>query len=266
MHVHTYRCKHAKGTAEDMVKAALQKKIACIGINEHFPMTYLPDPVPVHDYAMDLNEFPVHLKELKTLQKKYRGQIDVRIGAEVDYYEPAINTITQWLEPFQTDFDYLYGSVHVVTNWAIDDDKFLNRWDQVGVDAVYSMYYEVLAKMAKTRLFNVVGHLDLPKKFKKIPTIDFDGKISTVLDAVKAAHMVVEVNTAGLRKPVKEIYPSRHILEMCLEKGIKVTLGSDAHAPEEIGYAFDETRALLKEIGFKTLVLFKKRMQVPVKL
>ena len=121
MHVHTYRCKHAKGTAEEMIKAAIQKKLSCVGINEHFPMTYLPSPVPVNDYAMALEEFPVHVKELKCLREKYNGQIDVKIGAEVDYYEPAINTISRLLEPFQDDFDYLYGSVHVVTYWPIDD-------------------------------------------------------------------------------------------------------------------------------------------------
>jgi len=98
------------------------------------------------------------------------------------------------------------------------------------------------------------------------PTMDFDDKIDVVLNEVKTAGMVVEVNTAGLRKPVQEIYPSRPILEKIFEEQIDITLGSDAHKPEDVGYAFDEAIALIKEIGFDHLVTFKRRVKQVINL
>jgi histidinol-phosphatase (PHP family) len=266
LHTHTYRCHHAKGTAEDMVKSAIQKGLKAIGINDHFPMRYLPAPIPAQDYAMELSEFPDHLNDIKQVREKYKDKIDVLIGSEVDFYEPAIDTIKQSLEPYMDDFDYMYGSVHAVLGFPVDDDKFLRKWDEQGVDPVFVAYYQELAKMANTRMFDAVGHIDLPKKFKKSPTGNLDPLIGKALDVVKAAGMVVEINTAGLRKPIGEIYPSPHILDMVLDRKIKITLGSDAHDPAEVGYAFDKAIDLAKRAGFSSIVSFKKRRPTSIRL
>ncbi len=266
LHTHNARCHHARGTIEDMIKSAIQKGLKAIGINDHFPMRYLPAPIPVQDYAMELSEFPDHLKEIKQLREKYQGKIDVLIGSEVDFYRPAIDTIKQSLYPYMDDFDYLYGSVHVVNGFPVDDDKFLRKWDEYDVDSVFIAYYQELAEMAKTRLFDVVGHIDLPKKFKKFPTCNLDAWIGTALDAIKAANMVIEVNTAGLRKPIGEMYPSPHILDMVFKKKIKITLGSDAHDPVEVGYAFDKAIDLVKQAGFSSIVSFNKRRPTSIRL
>jgi histidinol-phosphatase (PHP family) len=166
------------------------------------------------------------------------------------------------LDPFKDDFDYLYGSVHVVTDWTIDDDKFLHKWDEQSIDSIYGEYYQVLAKMARTRLFDVVGHFDLPKKFRKFPTDNLDARIGSTLDAIKVANMVIEINTAGLRKPVGEIYPSPHILNMVHDKGISITFGSDAHDPVDVAYAFDKALLLARSAGFSSLVTFKQRKPI----
>jgi histidinol-phosphatase (PHP family) len=266
LHTHTYRCHHAKGTSEDIVKAAIQKGMKAIGINDHFPMRYLPAPIPVQDYAMELSEVPDHIKEIKQVREKYKGKIDVLIGSEVDFYDPAIDTIKQSLEPYMDDFDYLYGSVHTVLGFPVDDDKFLRKWDEQGVDPVFVAYYQELAKMASTRLFDVVGHIDLPKKYKKIPSGNLDARIGTALDAIKAAGMAIEINTAGLRKPIGEIYPSQHILEMVFNKNIKITLGSDAHDPAEVAYCFDKAVDLAKRAGFSSIVSFKRRRPTSFRL
>jgi histidinol-phosphatase (PHP family) len=266
LHTHTWRCHHAKGTSEDIVKSAIQKGLKAIGINDHFPMRYLPAPIPAGEYAMELSEFPDHIKEIKQLREKYKDKIDVLIGSEVDFYQPAIDTIKQSLEPYMDDFDYLYGSVHVVTNWTIDDDKFLYKWDEQSIDIVHEGYYRVVEQMARTRMFDVVGHFDLGKKFKKIPSGNLDARIGKTLDAIKAGGMALEINTAGLRKPIGEIYPSPHILDMVFNKKIKITFGSDAHDPSEVRYAFDKAVDLVKSAGFSSIVSFKKRRPTSIRL
>ncbi|MFX0103039.1 MAG: histidinol-phosphatase HisJ [Candidatus Hodarchaeota archaeon] len=265
-HIHTSRCHHAEGNAEDYIIVAIKKGMKFIGFNEHFPMRYLPDAIPVEEYAMELDEFPEYIAELKQLRKKYKDQIDILISTEVDYFEPALGVIKGNLKPFLDDFDYLYGSVHVVDDWAVDDNRFLERFNEYDINDVWARYYDSVIEMVNTGLFDVVGHLDLPKKYEKIPTKDLDHKLLEVLAAIKSNRMLIELNTAGLRKPIKEIYPSRHILELCHEKGIEVTLGSDAHAPDEVGYDFPNAIALLKSIGYDSIVSFKKRERHSIKL
>ncbi len=265
-HVHTSMCHHAEGTPREYVESAIKQGLCSIGFNDHFPMRYLPKTIPVECYAMELDEFPGYLATVKALRDQFSGSIDVKVAAEVDYYEPRKDDIYKQLEPFLKEFDYVYGSVHVVEDWAVDDERFLKRWNERGENAVYSDYYEAIRLMAREKKFDVVGHFDLPKKYLKFPTKDMNDAIAAALDAIKNARMVVEVNTAGLRKPVKEIYPSEAILVQCLDRDIPVTLGSDAHAPAEVGYAFRETLSLLARLGFTSLTTFevRKRRDIPL--
>ncbi|MBD3188811.1 histidinol-phosphatase HisJ [Candidatus Bathyarchaeota archaeon] len=260
-HVHTKRCRHAEGIEEDYILAAIRENLKVIGFNEHFPMSYLPRSIPVEEYAMDLEEFPEYIKEATRLREAYKEEITVKISTEVDYFEPAWKQIVEFLKPFLDQLDYIYGSVHVVDDWAVDDERFSNKWQDNDKDIIYGKYYKALIAMVRRGYFDVVGHLDLPKKFGHHPSAPMDGILDVLLDAIKENDMVIEVNTAGLRKPIREIYPSRTILENCFEKDIKITLGSDAHEPSHVGYEFNSTIEFLKEIGFEGIYTFNKRQK-----
>lgn len=265
-HVHTSRCNHATGTPDEYVREAIRKGLRAIGFNDHFPMRYLPASIPVDSYAMPPGDFPAYIAELRDVRDRFAGEIDVKIATEVDYYGPALDEIRRALSPFLDDLDYVYGSVHVVGDWAVDDDRFLSRWDEHGENEVYRSYWTNVEAMARAGMFDVVGHLDLPKKFNKFPSDDQAPLLERVLDEIKGSGMVVEINTAGLRKPVGEIYPSPAIIKVCFEKGIPVTLGSDAHAPDEVGHAFPDVIEFLKATGYKEIVSFARRRRVRVPL
>ena len=113
--------------------------------------------------------------------------------------------------------------------------------------------------MAKTGLFDIVGHFDLIKVFKFLPKQDIRLIAKDALLEIKKSNIVLEINPAGLRKPINETYPSKQLLEMAYEMGIKITFGSDAHNVEQIGFKYDEVLNLAKEIGFKECVSFEKR-------
>jgi len=121
--------------------------------------------------------------------------------------------------------------------------------------------------LADTRLYDAVGHLDLPKKFGFRPK-DRDVKemAQPALDRVAAAGMAIELNTSGLRRPVKEIYPSPLVLSLAFERGIPVLFGSDAHTPADAGYAFDQALLLAREIGYTHRLQFRKRIRERVPL
>jgi histidinol-phosphatase (PHP family) len=113
--------------------------------------------------------------------------------------------------------------------------------------------------MVESGKFDIVGHLDLIKVFKFMPKQDVRLLAKEVLHAIKKSNMVMEINTAGLRKPVREMYPSRALLEVAYSLEIPITFSSDAHAIEQIGAGYAQATTLAKEIGYTQAVTFQGR-------
>ena len=116
---------------------------------------------------------------------------------------------------------------------------------------MWSVYFDWLTRAAESGLFEIIGHADLPKKFGHRPTQDCTPLYERFLTAAKKHNCAIELNTAGLRKDCKEIYPSRRILELAFAKGVPITFGSDAHKPEEVGMNFAEAMQLARSVGYK---------------
>jgi len=104
-------------------------------------------------------------------------------------------------------------------------------------------------------------YLDLIKVFKYLPTKDIKIIALQTMKDIKASGMVLEINSAGLRKPIKEQYPSYELLELAYELSIPITFGSDAHAIEQIGYGYDEVVSRAKKIGFTQCITFNNKIQ-----
>lgn len=117
--------------------------------------------------------------------------------------------------------------------------------------------------MAKTGYFNIVGHLDLIKVFNFLPKKDIKSIAYKSLQQIKKSGMVLELNSAGYRKPVGEQYPSRELLELAFELDIPITFSSDAHSIEQIGFKYQEATQLAKEVGYTSCVYFEKKEKIP---
>jgi histidinol-phosphatase (PHP family) len=120
--------------------------------------------------------------------------------------------------------------------------------------------------MANSGLFNIVGHLDLVKVFGYKPKQNIKDLAKNAIKAIKKNNMAVEINTAGLRKPVKEIYPSTPLLEMVRDEGIEITFSSDAHNPDDVGYEIEKAIKMAKNLGFREAVYFEKKQKQKIKL
>jgi histidinol-phosphatase (PHP family) len=155
--------------------------------------------------------------------------------------------------------DYLIGSVHFLDNWGFDNPEFIKEWDKRDVDDIYKEYFSYIKELAESKLFQIVGHIDLVKVFGHKPKTPIKDIAKEAVKAIKKAGMAVEINTAGLRKPVKELYPSDELLEMILQEGIDLTLSSDAHSPQQVGFGYDTVMEKLKKLGVKKLVYFEKK-------
>ena len=185
------------------------------------------------------------------LQARARG-LPVKLGLEVDYVPGREDETRALLAPYPWDF--LLGSVHYVDGLGVDGAPRL--LDEVGVEDTWRRYFDTLARAAQSRLFDSLSHPDLPKVFGN-HLDDFD--YADIADAIADGGVAVEVSTAGLRKPVGELYPHPDFLAACREREVPVTLGSDAHVPGLVGRDFDLARELLRSAGYETITVFERR-------
>jgi len=164
-------------------------------------------------------------------------------------------------------WDYFIGSVHYVSeSWAIDNPMQLSEWKSRDPLEVWTAYFERLTMAAESNLFDIIGHMDLCKKFCFYPKEDCTPLFKRFLEAARRNEVAIELNTAGLRKDCKEIYPSLAIVELAKAAGVAITFGSDAHAPGEVGLNLGEAVTLAKKTGYTQAARFSKRRRelVPI--
>ncbi|OLE36719.1 MAG: hypothetical protein AUG48_06440 [Actinobacteria bacterium 13_1_20CM_3_68_9] len=160
------------------------------------------------------------------------------------------------------DFDYVVGSVHFLGDRAVDDDAF-DIWEIEGdPDTVWRRYFETLAEGARSGLFDILAHADLVKMWgqdRPRPERDPRFYYEPAVEAIAESEVAVEVSTAGLRKPVGEIYPAPAFAAMCVEAGAAFALSSDAHVPAEIGHAYETAVSEMGDWGIEQIAVFERR-------
>ena len=250
-HVHTSMCGHASGTLDEMVEAAIGRGLDEIGIADHMPLYYFEDP----ELAMAPGELPLYVERVVDLKKRYRDRITVRLGIEADYHPGTQRLRQATLAEYQ--WDYVIGSVHILGDWVFDDPRRLEGYKGLDIDQFYIDYLSEVGDLVETGLYNTVGHADLAKKFDVRPSIDLEPHYRELLGKIKGAGMCYEVNTAGLRWPVEEMYPAEAFVRLAAEMGVPVTLGSDAHTPGDVARDFDRALALIRSAGYRELAAFE---------
>lgn len=182
--------------------------------------------------------------------------LPVKVGIEVDWIPGREEEIARILEPYR--WDVVLGSVHFLGSWCVDFSPEVG-WPERNVDDVFEAYYRELARAAASGLFDVLAHADLIKKFGHRPSADPAPLWREVVRAAAAAGCCVEVSTAGLEKPVGEIYPALGFLRLFREEGVPITLASDAHGPEEVGRHMEAAVAWAREAGYDSVAVFEGR-------
>jgi histidinol-phosphatase (PHP family) len=269
LHIHTLYCGHAEGSMEDSVRSAINKNLSYIGFTGHFP--YPSDFIePVPDCAIPQNRFSEFVSEVHRLQNVYSNQIKINLAAEIDYLNKNM------LEEQKTrikeyPFDYILGSIHLVDRIPIDysEEVLLKSIDQLGgVDGMWNKYLKSMETMIQSDIFDVVAHMDLPKKLKiSQPQKDYSEQFVSLLHLMRERNLVLEVNTGGIDRSYKhDCYPSKEILSKAWEMGIDIMLGSDAHSPQQVGRYFDEAVSLIKSIGWNKIIVFEKREKKYIEL
>lgn len=252
-HIHTILCGHAVGELLEYAEAALEAGLEEIGFADHAPFVHYEDP----GITMSIKQLSEYYRITEDVRKKYSNCLRIKIGIEADYipgYERKTKAI---LEDYP--YDYVIGSVHFIKDWGFDNPEEFEKWDEKDVDQVYRDYYALLRQSAQSGMYDIMGHVDLVKKFGHRATQEFTDEIRKTAQVFKECGVAVEINTSGLRKPVKEMYPSLSNLKIYADAGVPLTFGSDAHDPKDVGRNFEEAMTMAREAGYSEYVLFKGR-------
>lgn len=248
-HIHSFLSDGIKGHKE-YLEAALKKGISEIGFSEHLNFKEFA-------WAMKFSDLPVYSETIGNLRKT--SEVPIKLGVEMDFipgFEEKIKKIlAEW------PFDYVLGSVHLIDGFEFDNPQkeTMDEYGKMDIDKLHERYFQLVQQAAESKLFDVMAHADLIKKMGFSSRRDITGLLEKTADCFAESGVCVEINTSGLDRPCKEIYPSEKFIKMCRERNIPITLGSDAHKPEDVGRYFEEAIALVKKLGYREIVQFAKR-------
>jgi histidinol-phosphatase (PHP family) len=251
LHNHTTLCNHANGSIEQYIQQAIKTNISYLGFSDHAPMQF------DKKYRMDIKDMPKYEDSVLGYKEKYKNDIDILLAYEVDFIDNYMLDCV-----LDAKVDYLIGSVHFINKWGFDNPEFIKEYKNKDIDTIWQDYFDSIESMAKSNYFNIVGHLDLIKVFKFLPKKDIKIIAKNAIKAIKKANMVVEINSAGFRKPINEQYPSKQLLQLCFEYDIPITLSSDAHKIEDIDNSLEYVHQLARNIGYNKMVIFKNKEKI----
>jgi histidinol-phosphatase (PHP family) len=261
LHVHSWRCRHAVGTIDEYVDAAAAAGVKVLAFTEHLPlapvlMTALDN---AECYAMPPDEIGEYVAEVAAAGVRGAEQgVEVLLGIEADLVEGALEHARGMVACYP--FDVVLGSVHTIGGWAFDDPDRTDGYASWRLEDLWHRYFDDVISAARAGIADVMAHADLIKKFCQVPDVSLHGFYSQAALAFAEAGVAVEINTAGLRKPCAEIYPAVPFLAELRKAGVGVTVGSDAHAPGEVGFGAREAHAALERAGYRSVLVFRKRI------
>jgi histidinol-phosphatase (PHP family) len=242
---------------ERYLAVAEERGIGYLGVSEHVHRFRQALDVWTHPFwranaVDDLDEYCAFV----------RDKTPLKLGLEADYLFGREDRIANLIE--ERDWDYVLGSIHFLGDEAVDMEGDWDVWRSPDPEKVWRRYFETLGEAARCGLFDVLSHPDLVKVWgsdRPTPEGDLRRFYDLAMDGIAGSDVAIEVSTAGLRKPVREIYPARPFLEMCLEAGRPVTLSSDAHVPDQLGYRYEEAVELLEAVGVTEVAAFEGRVR-----
>ncbi|MDR1713873.1 MAG: histidinol-phosphatase HisJ family protein [Coriobacteriales bacterium] len=249
-HTHTFYSGHGSGSVAEVVRSAVDKGLTTLALTEHLPMPEELDPT--REFAMRPELFDSYLADVRA-ERAAHPELEVLLGIECDWRPGAADYILQRIEPF----DIVLGSVHMFvypdnSKWEFDYEPSIGGWQERSPEQVWREYVQLWCEMVSSKVpFTVMTHPDLPKKLGFFPTFDASELWVQMAEAAAAAGVLIEVNTSGLRKPAREVYPGPALLRAFCRAGVPATVSSDAHTPADVGRDIDKAYAALRAAGYR---------------
>jgi histidinol-phosphatase (PHP family) len=259
-HMHTWLCRHAFGRLEEYAASAEAQGIGEICFTPHMPFPgyrteYFKDRI-----RMELREFATFEEEISRVRSQFPG-LSILMGVEAEWEDGVEEFVSRFLG--EHDFDFVLMSVHFISAWP--DPEWVFEFDHGSkpLSSRYADYFTAVAAGIRSGLFDGIAHFDLIKQPGR-PVLDTNREdVEAVLGLCRDSGMSLEINTSGLRKEIGEPYPAWGIIDMAFEAGVPVTLGSDAHKPDQVGLAFADMASRYAGRLDAATVRYRRRRIVP---
>ena len=266
-HTHTIYC-DGKAEPEEYVKRALELNFHTLGFSGHAPVPF------ENSFSIKDDRLEEYADVVRKLKEKYSRQIEIFLSLEIDYIPGITHSFEYFTE--RAGLDYTIGGVHLIKSnennklWFIDGsdpnvyDEGLKRLFDGNIRKGVTAYYNQIMEMTATQRPDIIAHIDkigMHNRGRYFSEEEgwYKDIAWEVLKVVKETGRIIEVNTRGLYKGRSDkTFPSPFLLEQILHLKIPITLSSDAHKPEELDGNFSETLEMLKDIGFRELLYFRK--------
>lgn len=255
-------CHHARDSLEAVVERAIEVGFTHYGLSEHCPRYrtehLFSDEVELGlDPAALQREFEAYVAEALALRQRYADQIELLIGFETERLPPESWAETMRAIRDSAPFDYMVGSVHDVDGVFVDysEVQTLALAERFGsIEVLQTRYFEAVADLVETLRPDVVGHIDLIRKFDG-PEACFSPKVMVhvdrVLEAVRGFGGVLDVNCGAHRRGLSPVYPLPEILERARAMEIGVTLGDDSHGVATVGAGLNDCMRAIANAGYR---------------
>jgi histidinol-phosphatase (PHP family) len=243
---------HTANAAENFVRRARERGVDEIGFTEHVYYFRQTRECWSRPYQVERCVYDLDVYVDAVLEAKRRG-LPVKLGLEVDWFPPGDEPLGELLGPYP--WDYLLGSVHWVDGLSVDSSAHRGAWREWPPEQVWRRYAEEWATAVRSGRFDVMSHPDLAKIFG---VRGDDGEYATMAAAAEDGDVALEISTAGLRKPVGELYPDERLLRL---SSAPVTLASDAHFPAQVGEDFEQALELARSCGRNSVSVFEGRVR-----
>lgn len=274
-HIHTQHSIDAEGGIDEYCRRAVEIGLKEICFTNHCELD------PERDDSLirfDGKNRPLTRDGLLRLQdevfdarERYKNRgLSIKFGLEVGYYKGIEPRLKELLKDIQ--FDFILGAIHCLDHICIDSSREHPLYfGHHSAEELLENYFIALEDLVQCPYFNSVAHFDVYKKYglgyygaeiRNFP----ETKMRNVIKLMKENGLAMEINTAGLRR-VDEFYPGPRILEVAYDEGLEmITLGSDAHRPEDLGRNIEEAVEYVRSFGFKRVFRFHQRKPIPLEI
>lgn len=261
-HLHSDFSMDSKAAMEDMVLSAIEKNMKSICFTDHIDLESTEQKLDFYFRTSD------YFRQINRVKYKYRNQIQILAGVEiglqphlVDRYEEILST---------NPFDFVIGSIHSVNGKDIFLDNYVEGLDPLlALEDYYIAMYDSIKAFTN---YDVLGHIDFIDRyfndFSTIPKFDeYQAIIIEILKLLIENGKGIDLNTSGIKYGLGYSHPKVPILKLYKALGGEIiTIGSDAHTPEYVGYYYREVERIIKDLGFKYIHIFKDRKKIPIKI
>ena len=257
-HVHSCFSADAEVKPEEMIEEAITKGLRSICVTDHVDKDFFADG---QEFVFDVDTY---FQTWRNLQDEYHDKIDISIGVELGLQTLQKEFNESFVQKYP--FDFVIGSIHQIQGKDPYYPEFFA--DKTDSEAYDMMLDETIRNIEVMKDFDVLGHLDYTVRYGKHGEREYSyqkyrDEIDEILQYLISHGKGLEINTAGLRYGLSFFHPHPDILKRYVELGGEIlTLGSDAHKPEQIAYAFDKIEPVLKKCGVKYFTKFKNRKPI----